>query len=103
MQSLLSPARRPEPAPESRERAPETVPDPAPPERPQLAPGIASILPVHSSVLIELQGDLKRQGIASQPAEILSGIVEALMKRPKLCRGLLAAHLLGDGKATRRI
>jgi hypothetical protein len=47
------------------------------------------------TILRDLQLSLSSHGIDAGVEEIGHGILEALAERPSLCRGLLAAHLLG--------
>jgi hypothetical protein len=43
--------------------------------------------------------ELKAQGIIAEPEEIAAAVLSALARRPDLCRGLIAAHLLEDRPA----
>lgn len=89
MQSLLSPVRRLE-----RETLrPIEIPRPAPP------PPSGSALTLserQQRVLGELQATLRENGIRAELSEIVQAMVEALAARPTLCRGLVAAYLLGE-------
>jgi hypothetical protein len=48
----------------------------------------------HRAVLRELQDSLRQNGIDAEVEEIGHGILDALVARPSLCRGLLAAFFL---------
>lgn len=82
MRSLLSPVRQP-------------------PEGSGPMPGLlrpALTLPAVETdwcALTEIQGTLRAHGIVAETPEILNAILAALAQRPTLCRGLLAAYLLG--------
>src|SRR5258708_6669913 len=89
MHSLLSPARQRDPAP-LKERPVTTVnhrPLPA-------APPVRTRVP-QGKVLLEIQSTLKDFGIQAEPSEIVEVLMEALMDRPALCRGLFASQLIG--------
>ncbi len=80
MRSLLAPGRRPESAGELL-----ASPQPAP----QAPSSVAQIL-------ADLQAELREHGIAAEPDEIAQAIWRELSARPLLCKGLLAAYLLGE-------
>ncbi len=80
MRSLLAPGPRPETT-----SSPAAFSQPAP-----QAP------PTAAQVLAELQAELREHGIAAEPTEIAHAIWRELSARPLLCRGLLAAYLLGE-------
>lgn len=97
MQSLLSSARRPD-APnradgDSREsnalpgRSPLPLAGTAPPFRIAEGP---------QRTLADLQRELRHHGIAAEPREIAEALLDSLSARPALCRGLMAAYLLGE-------
>jgi hypothetical protein len=48
-----------------------------------------------TKVLAEIQSTLRQFGIQAEPAEIAEVLMEALMDRPFLCRGLFASQLIG--------
>ncbi len=48
-----------------------------------------------AKVIAEIQSTLKQFGIHAEPSEIAEVLMEALMDRPFLCRGLFASQLIG--------
>ena len=62
---------------------------------PAFPPGSRLMLSeAHRAVLRELQDSLRQNGIDAEMEEIGHGILDALVARPSLCRGLLAAYFL---------
>ena len=90
MHSLLSPARQHES--EIRKARPEngsnhrSAPTPAHSGRTRVP---------QAKVIAEIQSTLKEFGVEADPAEIAEVLMEALIDRPQLCRGLFASQLVG--------
>ena len=90
MHSLLTPTRR----------------EPEPPKQPKPEPSTNGhrAIPVAASslntrapqgkVIAEIQSTLREFGIQAEPSEIADILMEALMDRPALCRGLFASQLI---------
>ena len=89
MQSLLSPTRRPEPAPPV--ESPIRQPNRGERSRPDRSLNLSE---VELQTLRELQAELLEHGIAADPAEIAHAMLQALATRPGFCRGLVAASLI---------
>lgn len=85
MHSLLTPAKRRE----------ETPPAPAPsiPTPVSEAGGAFELTDAQVGVLNAMRTTLNEFGVDGEPQEIVQVMVEALLLRPMLCRGLLAAYL----------
>lgn len=95
MQSLLTPARRPDsPAGTRDRRAIEAA-------RPAQARGAAHLrMPDWpGNAFMRVADELKAHGIIAEPEEIAAAVLAALARRPDLCQGLVAAHLLEDRPA----
>lgn len=91
MHSLLSPTRR--------DPEPPKPPRPEPPTNghrtiPVSAPQLKTRAP-QGKVIAEIQSTLREFGIQAEPSEIADILMEALMDRPALCRGLFASQLVG--------
>ena len=48
-----------------------------------------------AKVIAEIQSTLREHSIQAEPAEIAEMLIEALIDRPNLCRGLFASQLIG--------
>jgi hypothetical protein len=66
----------------------------ATPEEASSAAAEMPVSPMQQRILREIQVELRANGIAAEPHEIMQAMIKALMTRPALCRGLLAAYLV---------
>ena len=95
MQSLLTPARRPE-------SAARRIGHPAPAASPATietsSPGSVTVRlsEMQMDTIDDLRRALRENGIAAEPAEIVQALCQAVAVRPVLCRSLLAAYLIGQ-------
>lgn len=56
-----------------------------------------TLLDTQERAVCELQAELRAHGITADVPELVSAMVEALLSRPSLCRGLIAAYLIEPG------
>lgn len=56
-----------------------------------------ALLDTQERAVCEIQAELRAHGIAAEVPELVSAMVEALLRRPNLCRGLIAAYLIEPG------
>lgn len=69
------------------------APPPAPKQEEKL-PSKGRLRDMRGTVIAEIQTTLREFGVSAEGYEIADALIEALLEKPNLCRGLLAAYML---------
>ena len=68
----------------------------APPvvQREEKVPSKGRLRDMRGTVIAEIQSTLREYGVNAEGHEIADALIEALLEKPNLCKGLLAAYML---------